>query len=139
MPQEPQWLDKKRVLSIHSYQIARFGGQTGIRDERLLESALDKPLNLYHYSQMCPDITALAASYAYGIARNHPFLDGNKRTAFVACRLFLIKNGFELTATKAERYETILRLAEGLLSEQKLADWLAEKTEPVEKRKKSLI
>ncbi len=137
MFQEPKWLDKKRILAIHTKQIQQFGGQPGVRDEGLLESALGKPLNVYFYSEVHPDIAVLAASYAYGIARNHPFLDGNKRTALVACRLFLRKNGFSMVASKIEKYETFLRLAEGLLSEEQLANWISEKTRPIEKRKQT--
>jgi len=89
-----------------------------------LDSALNKPKNLYHYNNPEPDLATLAASYAYGIARNHPFIDGNKRTAFVVCRLFLKLNGANFTASQEEKYNTFLKLAAGDLSEQGLANWI---------------
>lgn len=132
MEPEPIWLLKEIVFDLHREEIARHGGTEGIRDEGLLESAMDRPKNLYHYSKTRPDITALAAAYAYGIARNHPFLDGNKRVALVTCRTFLSLNGFELVTTPVEKYDKIMRLAEGMLSEEELADWIMKKTVPVE-------
>ncbi|MCY4042751.1 MAG: type II toxin-antitoxin system death-on-curing family toxin [Candidatus Dadabacteria bacterium] len=132
MEPEPIWLLKATVLDLHQEEIARHGGTEGIRDEGMLESALDRPGNLYHQGNPKPDITDLAAAYAYGIARNHPFLDGNKRAALVSCRAFLLRNGFDLMATPVEKYDKIMRLAEGMLSEEELADWVAERTVPVE-------
>jgi death-on-curing protein len=89
-----------------------------------LASALARPKNLVAYSETSPDIAALAAAYAFGITRNHPFLDGNKRTAFVVCRTFLILNHHDLSASQEEKYRTFLELAEGRFSEEELADWI---------------
>ena len=121
---EPIWVRDDVVLAIHHRQIAEHGGADGIRDEGLLASALARPRNLLAYSREAPDLAALAASYGYGIARNHPFLDGNKRTAFVVCRTFLLLNGLDLSASKQEKYQTFLRLAEGALSEAELGAWI---------------
>ena len=115
------------VLAIHRRQIAEHGGLQGIRDAGLLESALSRPRNLLHYSESEPDLASLAASYAFGIARDHPFLDGNKRTSFVVCRTFLILNGRDLDATQEAKYRTFLALAEGKLSERELALWIRER------------
>jgi death-on-curing protein len=115
------------VLAIHQRQTAEHGGLHGIRDAGLLESALLRPRNLLHYSESEPDLAWLAASYAFGIARDHPFLDGNKRTSFVVCRTFLILNGRDLDATQEEKYRTFLALAEGKISERELALWIRER------------
>ncbi len=122
-----EWLSKKLVLAIHARQIAEHGGDDGIRDEGLLESALARAQNQWAYQEPKPNIAALAAAYAYGIARNHPFVDGNKRTAFVACRLFLMINNCDIEATQEEKYTTFLSLAAGDLSEQELVDWIESK------------
>jgi death on curing protein len=119
---EPLWISKKAVLAMHSAQLAEHGGSDGIRDETLLDSALAKPLNVFHYSEQ-PDVFRLAASYAFGIARNHAFIDGNKRTALVVSITFLNRNGFDIEAAKEEVYLTFLHLAEGTLSEEDLAAW----------------
>ena len=121
---EPVWVRDDVVLAIHRRQLAEHGGGVGIRDEGLLASALARPKNLLAYSDEEPDLAALAASYAYGIARNHPFVDGNKRTAYVVCRTFLMLNGRDLTASREKKYLVFLRLAEGRLSEDELAGWL---------------
>ena len=121
---EPVWIKGDVVLAIHRRQLAEHGGAEGMRDSGLLGSALNKPKNLYHYRNPEPDLAVLAASYTYGIAKNHPFVDGNKRTAFVVCRLFLKLNGTDLTATQEEKYKIFLKLAAGDLSEQELADWI---------------
>ena len=122
---EPIWIKDDVVLAIHRRQLSEHGGGDGVRDSGLLDSALNKPKNLYHYKNPKPDLAALAASYAYGIARNHPFIDGNKRTAFVVCRLFLKLNGVNLTASQEEKYNIFLRLAAGGLSEQELTNWIS--------------
>ena len=137
MKPEPTWLLKATVLDLHQEEIARHGGTEGIRDEGMLESALDRPRNLFHYGNPKPDITDLAAAYAYGIARNHPFLDGNRRTALVVLRTFLSLNGFELNTAPVEKYDKIIRFAEGMLSEKELADWIAEKTVPLENKRQT--
>lgn len=120
------------MIDIHASEISKSGGTLGLRDEGLLESALNRPVNLYHYSDVAPDVTELAAAYAYGIVRNHPFLDGNKRTALIACQAFLKLNRFQIVATQSEKYDKMMKLAEGMLSEEELADWIAERTVPVE-------
>lgn len=118
------WLLEEAVRAVHSRQISEHGGRPGLRDEGLLLSALARPQNLAAYGDPTPDLAALAASYAFGIARNHPFIDGNKRVALVAARTFLLINGADLEATQEEKYVTFLRLAEGGLSEGELAEWL---------------
>ena len=122
------WITPDITLALHDRQLAEDGGQAGLRDESLLLSALARPQQLLAYGDPSPDLCAMAAAYAYGIAKNHPFLDGNKRTAFVVYRLFLKWNGIELKAEKSERYATMLALAAGELTEEDFADWLRENT-----------
>jgi death-on-curing protein len=107
------WLEKALVLAIHDRQIAEHGGSTGLRDEGLLESALARAQQVHAYGDPAPDLADLAAALAFGLARNHPFVDGNKRTAHVSYRTFLELNGAELVATDEEKYVAILALAEG--------------------------
>jgi len=123
---EPVWLREDVVLAIHRRQLAEHGGGEGVRDLGLLDSALARPKNLVAYSdsQDGPDLATLAASYAWGLARNHPFVDGNKRTAYVVCRTFILLNGRDLEASPEEKYLTFLRLAEGRISEEELASWI---------------
>lgn len=121
---EPVWIDDLLVAALHRRQIAEHGGAEGIRDTGLLESALGRPKQLFHYGDPPPDIASLAASYAYGVAKNHPFFDGNKRTSLIVCRLFLSLNGYELVASQAEKYQTFLSLAAGELTEEQLAAWI---------------
>jgi death-on-curing protein len=121
---EPTWVREEVVYSIHQRQLAEHGGAEGVRDEGLLLSALALPRNLQVYSEPEPDVAALAASYAFGIARNHPFVDGNKRTALVVCRTFLKVNGYDFAASQEEKYRMFLRLAEGSLPEEELARWI---------------
>lgn len=118
------WLLEETVIAIHHRQISEHGGSEGLRDEGLLASALARPQNVLAYAQPPPDLAALAAAYAYGIARNHPFVDGNKRTALVAARTFLLLNGVNLEANQDEKYLTFLQLAQGTLTEEQLADWI---------------
>jgi death on curing protein len=118
------WLLEETLTAIHHRQIAEHGGSEGLRDESLLLSALARPQNLLAYGEPAPDLASLAAVYAYGIARNHPFVDGNKRTALVAARTFLILNGVDLKATQDDKVLTFLNLAEGAISEEELADWI---------------
>lgn len=122
------WIDSAVALAIHAEQIVEHGGGEGVRDEGLLESAMARPRNLALYDQ--PDIAALAAAYAWGIARNHPFADGNKRTAAVVSETFLLLNGHRLTATDAELVVTFVTLAAGDLSETELADWFRHHVDP---------
>jgi len=118
------WLEMALVLAIHDRQIAEHGGSAGVRDDGLLESALARPQQLHAYGEPAPDLADLAAALAHGLARNHPFVDGNKRTAHVSYRTFLALNGTELDATDEEKYLTMIALAEGKLSERDFAAWL---------------
>jgi len=118
---EPRWLPLEAVLAMHERQLAEHGGGEGVRDQGLLESALQRPINKLAYSQ--PDLFDLAAAYAYGIATNHPFVDGNKRTALVASFTFLRINGQATSSDQAENVRTFLALAAGELSEAELASW----------------
>jgi len=127
-----KWLRNDAVLAMHARQIAEHGGGSGVRDVGLLKSALARPQNILSYEPDA-DIARLAASLAVGIAKNHPFVDGNKRTALVATRTFLILNGFELKATQQEKYLTFLSLAEGTITEDELAVWLRERVAESEK------
>lgn len=115
------WVANQTATAAHAEQLAEHGGGAGVRDERLLDSAMARPRNLAAYGN--PDTAALAAAYAYGIARNHPFVDGNKRTAAVVSETFLILNGCRSTATDAEVVVAFLALAAGELSEEEMADW----------------
>ncbi len=123
-----RWLGTKSVLAIHAEQLAEHGGSDGVRDIALLESALARPRNVAAYGE--PDIAALAAAYAYGIARNHPFVDGNKRTALVTSVTFLLRNGFDCHATEAEAALTFVALAAGQLTEEALAAWFRQHVKP---------
>ncbi len=116
------WIDAAVVLAIHEEQLAEHGGSTGVRDMGLLESALARPKNLLAYRE--PDFADLAASYGFGLARNHPFVDGNKRTAFVSAELFLQLNGHRLVADDAASVLTMLAVASGELDEAGFAAWL---------------
>jgi death-on-curing protein len=116
------WLGEDAILAIHDEQIAEHGGAAALRDEGLLRSALARPLNLVAYGK--PDVAALAAAYGYGIALNHPFVDGNKRVALVAMETFLSLNGWQLSASDEDCVLMILRLADGALAEEALAEWL---------------
>lgn len=122
---EPVWLDAKVALAVHDRQLAEHGGATGVRDPALLESALARPVNRWGYGD--DDRCALAAAYAFGIARNHPFVDGNKRTAWVLARLFLALNGTELRFASDDAIRTMLALAVGELGEEALAEWFRER------------
>jgi death-on-curing protein len=126
----PCWVLDCVVDAIHRQQIAEHGGREGIRDEGLLQSALARPRNAFAYSDPKPDIGALAAAYAFGIAKNHPFFDGNKRVAAVVCETFLLLNGYELTASDTEFYEAFLHLADGTMSEEAMATWIRERLGP---------
>ena len=118
---EPEWLSLDIAFAVHDRQLAEHGGPTGVRDQGMLESALARPLNQWTYGE--DDLCALAAAYAYGIARNHPFTDGNKRTAWVFARLFLRLNSQTISFTPREAIDTVLALAAGDLTEAELADW----------------
>jgi len=116
------WIDPAVVLAVHEEQLAEHGGAAGVRDAGLLESALARPRNLAHYGE--PDLCELAAAYAFGLARNHPFIDGNKRSAFVATELFLVLNGWQLVASDADCVLVMLSLASGEIDEPTFAAWL---------------
>jgi death-on-curing protein len=118
------WLEKALVLAIHDRQIAEHGGSAGVRDEGLLESAPARAQQLHAYGDPAPDLADLAAALAYGLARNHPFLDGNKRTAAVCCETFVELNGAKIEASDPELFEQYLALAEGKLDERDFAAWL---------------
>jgi death-on-curing protein len=123
------WLDPQVLLAVHDEQLAEHGGAAGVRDRGLFESALARPQQLACYGE--PDICALAAAYGCGLARNHPFIDGNKRTAFVAIELFLLLNGMGLRADDGDCVLTMLAVAEGSLGEDAFADWLRRHGQPL--------
>ena len=120
---EPVWLTRVVVDAIHNEQIREHGGLPGVRDENALESALARPQQKWHYGEN-RDIAALAAAYGFGLARNHPYRDGNKRIAFLALYTFLGLNGWTLTATEGEVVTEIVALASGRVAENELADWV---------------
>ena len=126
---EPRWLSAVHVLHIHSDQVQAHGGSLGLRDRALLESALERPRNRFHYEPDA-DLAAVAAAYGFGISSNHPFIDGNKRVAFQAMYLFLGLNGFRIDAPEEEVVALVLSLATGALDEPSLADWLREYLSP---------
>ena len=121
---EPIWLDADIALAIHDRQLAEHGGPSGVRDQGLLESALAKPVNNWGYGEN--DLCALAAAYAFGVARNHPFTDGNKRTAWVLARTFLVLNDCHLVFEREAAISTVQSLAAGDLPEENLASWFRE-------------
>ncbi|GAA4424654.1 type II toxin-antitoxin system death-on-curing family toxin [Bremerella cremea] len=121
---EPKWIRLDVVISIHDAQLAEHGGLDGLRDRNGLESALASPKNLLAYGDPKPDLAGLAAQYAFAIARNQVFVDGNKRTALVVYRTFLLLNGQNLIATNEEKYHTIMQLSEGQLTVEQMADWI---------------
>ncbi|MBF0178174.1 MAG: type II toxin-antitoxin system death-on-curing family toxin [Magnetococcales bacterium] len=120
----PIWVGKEVALAIHKRQLAEYGGGDGVRDEGLLESALARPVNRYAYGNPQPTLAELAASYAFGLTHNHPFIDGNKRVAYVVCHLFLRLNGKRLVAANTEKYRKFLSLAQGSMEEGALASWI---------------
>jgi death-on-curing protein len=119
---EPEWVDPSVVESFHYEQIREHGGLHGIRDQGMLESALGRPQQLYAYGS--PDLCAMAAAYAFGLAKNHPYLDGNKRTAAITCELFLNLNGIEFSVDEVAKYPHYLALASGEHTEESFATWL---------------
>jgi death on curing protein len=121
-----RWINKQALLLLHSDSLAEHGGAAGLRDEGLLDSALARPLNLAAYGS--PDAAALAASYGVGVAKNHAFVDGNKRAAFLCLGLFLALNGLRLKAGQAEATVTMLGVADGSLDEALFADWIRRHT-----------
>jgi death on curing protein len=126
---EPRWISQRALLLLHLESLRAFGGAEGLRDEGLLESALARPRNLHAYEGET-DLCRLAAAYAAGIVRNHPFVDGNKRAAFAAAGAFLMLNGLDLVGDKAEATVAMLDLAAGELPEEGFAAWLRDNTRP---------
>lgn len=123
----PQWIDRRALLLLHAETLAEHGGPSGVRDAALLESALARPLHIHSYESKA-DWARLAAAYGFGIVRNHPFLDGNKRVGFLAVGLFLSLNGYELIVEPLDAVQVITRVAAGDLSERALADWVRKQT-----------
>lgn len=122
------WVERSVILAAHEEQLAEHGGSAGIRDAGLLDSALARPLNRAAYGK--PDAAELAAAYAYGLAANHPFVDGNKRTAFIALELFLALNGWRFAAGDAESVMSMLAVAAGTMKEEALASWIRRHGKP---------
>ncbi len=125
---EPTWVLRSVIEAVHDMQLAEHGGASGVRDVALLESALSRPINLHAYGTA--DLCQLAASYAFGLVRNHPFIDGNKRTAFLAAYIFLNLNGLELVASELDATTAVLRLAASEIDEDGFASWLRANTAP---------
>ena len=126
---EPRWVDRRALIFLHDESLAEHGGLEGIRSEALLDSALARPENQFAYGDPPPDLAALAAAYGIGLARNHPFADGNKRAAFLAVGLFLSLNGLRLVADQVEAIQVMLAVAEGSLDETAFAEWIRAHTE----------
>lgn len=125
MSEEPIWIDKRALLLLHGESLAQFGGASGLRDEGLLDSALARPLNKHAY-EGCSDLAGLAAAYGFALARNHAFVDGNKRAAFLAVGVFLAVNRHGLAATPGEAIDAMLALAAGSWDETQFAEWIRE-------------
>lgn len=121
----PVWVEQSVVLALHERHLAQFGGKPGLRSQQLLESALNRPKYLFHYSDGEASAALLAAAYMYGLCMNHPFHDGNKRISLVIGHLFLRLNGYLLNINGIEEYSMIMRLAQGKISEAELAEWIA--------------
>ena len=121
---EPNWIRDDVVVAIHGMQIAEHGGKDGVLNEAALEASLVNPKHFFFYTKPKPDIPAIAARYAYSITNNHPFCDGNKRTAAVVCEVFLMLNGFELISSDLEAYEMYIQLATSEVDVDEFADWL---------------
>jgi death-on-curing protein len=119
---EPKWFTYEQTIAAHSVQLRRYGGAPGLRDESALRSALDRPVNKWHHEST--ELPELAAAYAFGLAKNHPFVDGNKRIAFIAMVAFLRKNGIEFRPDQAQPTAIILAVAAGEVSEESLARWI---------------
>ncbi len=130
MNPEPRWLPQQAVIDLHRQQIEEFGGLAGIQKQGGLDSALARPRQVFAYGGEGGDLCALAAAYAWGISRNHPFVDGNKRMALVCIYVFLGLNGLYLDAREEDAYEKMMSLAEGRLAEAELAQWIRGNTSP---------
>ena len=123
-----KWVNRQVLLLLHDESLAEHGGAPGLRDEGLFDSALARPVNLALYEQ--PDVASLAASYGVGLAKNHAFVDGNKRAAFLAVGMFLAVNGFRLRATQADATLTVMDVAAGVMDEAAFAQWIREHIQP---------
>ena len=128
---EPIWTNLRVIKAFHDRQINEHGGLPGLRDEGLLLSAVSRPENTYHHSSPKPDLAELAATYGFGLAKNHPFNDANKRTALIAMRLFLKLNGYDLATSPEDKYKTIIRVAASDISEDELAQWIRKNLEKI--------
>ena len=131
MKDDPIWIERSVADALHEQQLELHGGSSGIRDAGLLDSAMNRPRQLFAYSDPTPSIPTLAAAYAFAIARNHAFVDGNKRTAAVVCEVFLNRNGYTLVAGNDEAFAKFLALAAGDIDEDALTDWLRRNVERV--------
>lgn len=127
----PEWLAKETILALHAESLAEHGGGDGLRDDGLLESVLARPLQLFSYGDPPPDLAALAAAYGMGLAKNHAFVDGNKRIALIALLTFLIVNGQRLTASQPDAYQTMIGVASGTIDDETLAQWIHTNSEPL--------
>lgn len=123
-----KWLSREFIFAAHRAQLTQHGGTDGLRDEGLLESALARPKNLAAYADQ-PSLQELAAAYLFGIAKNHPFVDGNKRVAYAAAEAFLILNAHVVTASQLEKYEMVIRVASGDADESEIVSWLKTHTQ----------
>lgn len=126
---EPRWIDRRALIYLHEASLSVHGGSAGIRDEGLLGSALARPRNRFLYSPEC-DLAELAASYGFGLAKNHPLVDGNKRIAFQAVGLFLLINGYELNASQVDATQAMMSLAASQMSEEEFAAWVRKHSRP---------
>ena len=131
-PNEPLWVTYEQAIAIHSRQLRRFGGAPGLRDEGMLRSGLERPINKWRYEQS--DLAELAAAYAFGLAKNHAFIDGNKRIAFLAMRVFLLKNGVAFSPDPAHATSITLSLAAGEVSEESLTRWIRDNWPPAARK-----
>jgi death-on-curing protein len=131
MNAEPEWVNSDVIEAFHLEQIREHGGLHGIRDQSLLESAIERPRQLWAYSN--PDLCDMATAYAFGIANNHPYLDGSKRTAAITCELFLLLNGLEFTVGEVAKYPHFLAVASGDHTQESFAEWLRSATRPIQK------
>jgi len=131
MAAEPVWIQQRVVINAHEESLAEHGGPSGIRDLGMLESALARAKNLFAYSELEPSLTRLAAAYAFGITANHPFVDGNKRTALITSVTFLRLNGLRLTADRADIYRMFYGLAAGSVGEDEMAAWFEKNTDSI--------
>lgn len=127
---EPIWISDDLALAIHERQLAEHGGGSGIRDRGMFESAMPRPLQLHAYGGSEVEIPDLAAAHAFGLARNHPFVDGNKRTAYVVCRTFLVINGWDMIGSLDDRYAAFVAMSAGQTDEQAFTVWLRQHTRP---------